>query len=102
MNCDSARIVSVLTGSLADVCTNDCARLRRLRSQAIQRMEHVITCADATVSVGDESWSVDRFLKSMQDLVEWCDQRCDKLDPIGFMQSEGPSCGLDHRHFGDL
>lgn len=102
MNADSARVVTVLTGSLSAACCSDCDRLRRLKSLAIQRMEHVLTCADATVSVGDESWAVDRFFKAIQDLVEWCDRQCDRMDPMGFLQSEGPTCSADHGHFGDV
>ena len=93
MDSDAARVVHVLTGSFTGACGCDCAGLKALKAKAMERLDVVMRTADASTSVGDESWDVSRFFDATMRLIDWIDRKCDQAEPLGYVQSEGPTCG---------
>jgi hypothetical protein len=96
VNADATQILNVLTGDCSAVCCTDKGKLEQIKQKALQALQCEAARASATTRVGDEAWDYGRFFDAITKLIEWLDARCDKLDPIGFVQSEGPQC-LDDR-----
>lgn len=93
MDSDAARVIRVVNGSFSSSCLCDCAKLKELKAKALERLDHVLATADASTSVGDESWDTSRFFDATLKLIDWIDRKCDQIEGQGFIQSEGPSCG---------
>lgn len=89
---EATQILNVLSGDCSTVCCTDKGKLEQIKSILLERLKCEAAQASATVRVGDESWDFEKFFRSITTAIDWIDQRCAQLDPIGFVQAEGPQC----------
>lgn len=89
---DTAQVLNIIAGGAASVCTTECGRLQGIKDRLLERLECEAANASATVTVGDESWDFQRFFNAVTKTIAWIDKRCDELEPLGFVQSDGPQC----------
>jgi hypothetical protein len=88
---DRTRVLTVAMGSVGDCC-DDAERYRRIKSEVLRRMECDVSTWSSITSIGDQGWSIDRFLAACRDAVRWCDYQIDMAEPLGYVQSIGPGC----------